>query len=392
MFEELTNFLRKKGEIQNILLDFIEDTGGDDIKQKQENLFKYINYIFDDSLLLEDFLIMLSTLCNNHLRNSQNELIVKIQNILLNFKDKIIFYMDDIKLFKIFRENNRILLFLMSHSFIDIEKDFIYFNIFSFDRNIAYFYPELRKINEEKLLKAVDSYHLKDFIEKSDSNYHNFLQNRNQGENESYIARVVRNDSINDFITYSGQMNIDGQKFTIERSLFETNLYLEKTYFPTIINYAAFYGSIQIIKYLLTKGLNLSSNTWFYAVHGRNYEIIHLLEEKNIHQQNHFKCFEMAVKCHHNEIGEYLLNDLPNDKNKIIESFLICLKERNHHMALEMIYKFSNFLNDKMESKDLSKLLFSFIQNKYVDIVKLFLKFNRNLINAQNSIFKFRFF
>ena len=92
--------------------------------------------------------------------------------------------------------------------------------------------------------------------------------------------------------------------------------------------------SIQIIKYLLTKGLNLSSNTWFYAVHGRNYEIIHLLESKNITFDE--SALNSAIEYHRNEIVEYIQNSVGIEFNN--SSFLTSISFYNIDIFLIFIF------------------------------------------------------
>ena len=45
----------------------------------------------------------------------------------------------------------------------------------------------------------------------------------------------------------------------------------------TLIEYATFYGSIQIFKYLLNNNVGLTESLWMYAVHGQNSEIIDIM-------------------------------------------------------------------------------------------------------------------
>lgn len=120
----------------------------------------------------------------------------------------------------------------------------------------------------------------------------------------------------------------------IEKSIFETIFFffffLPHTYSPKLINYACFFGSIKIIKCLITNKSQIPTDILLYSIHGRNYEIIPLLEEYDT-SPNFFKCFEMAIKCHHNEITEYLLNCLTNvNNNKVIKLFLTCINHRNY--------------------------------------------------------------
>lgn len=62
----------------------------------------------------------------------------------------------------------------------------------------------------------------------------------------------------------------------------------------------------------------MTPSIWLYAIHGRNPELIHLLEEKKIYTS----CFKItkdltisdyyieAIKCHHNELADYIQNNL----------------------------------------------------------------------------------
>ena len=80
----------------------------------------------------------------------------------------------------------------------------------------------------------------------------------------------------------------------IEQSIYETNSFLlknsienpEKQMYKylnhkrlkikneiSLIEYAAFYGSIQIFQYLRMNNASLNKSLWLYAIHGQNAEI-----------------------------------------------------------------------------------------------------------------------
>ena len=48
------------------------------------------------------------------------------------------------------------------------------------------------------------------------------------------------------------------------------------------MEYAAFFGSIQIFQYLKINGVEMNQELWLYSIHGKNAEIIHLIEERHI--------------------------------------------------------------------------------------------------------------
>ena len=91
----------------------------------------------------------------------------------------------------------------------------------------------------------------------------------------------------------------------VKQSVFETNpLLLEKE--ATLIEYAAFFGSIKIFQYLKNNHVQMTPSLWIYAIHSKNAELINILEESCIDppDKSYLKCFEESIKCHHNEIAD----------------------------------------------------------------------------------------
>ena len=101
---------------------------------------------------------------------------------------------------------------------------------------------------------------------------------------------------------------------------------------PTLIEYAAFFGSIQIFKFLLLNEVELTSSLWLYAIHGQNAEIIHILEENKVKLPNDFyeKCFVEAVKCHHNDIANYFKDNFILEKDVNENIFTCCFRYYNY--------------------------------------------------------------
>lgn len=95
------------------------------------------------------------------------------------------------------------------------------------------------------------------------------------GENDSYICTLIRKDSVEEFISYINRINLSHSS-KIKPSIYETNSYLiDKE--PTLIEYAAFFGSIQIVQYLKYNEVQLNFSLWFYSIHSNNAELIHFL-------------------------------------------------------------------------------------------------------------------
>lgn len=51
---------------------------------------------------------------------------------------------------------------------------------------------------------------------------------------------------------------------------------------PTLIEYAAFFGSIKIFNYLRIHNVDLNSSLWIYSIHSNKIQMIHLLEDLEV--------------------------------------------------------------------------------------------------------------
>ena len=162
----------------------------------------------------------------------------------------------------------------------------------------------------------------------------------------------------------------------INNTIFETNRFLieNKT---KLIQCAAFFGSFQIFKYLLLNNANLNSDLWIFAIHGRNYEIIYLLEEKCIECPLSEAVIEL-IKCNHNEMVEYLLNSFStensdNNNDKFLNTSL-------------MSFNFAEIINF-LEYKDPNYLLNLACKYDYCYIVDLLLNIQYIDVNKKMSVF-----
>ena len=81
----------------------------------------------------------------------------------------------------------------------------------------------------------------------------------------------------------------------------------------SLIEYAAFFGSVQIFKYLYLNGVRLNENMCLYAVHGNHPEIFQIIEEKvKISSSTYEKCFKEAIICFNNDFANYFLSNYLN--------------------------------------------------------------------------------
>lgn len=131
------------------------------------------------------------------------------------------------------------------------------------------------------------------------------------GENDSYICTLIRQDLVEEFSSYTTRSNTSLSN-RIEPSIYETIFFLlEKR--QTLIEYASFYGSIQIVRYLQYNNVPLSDSLWLYAVHSNNADLIHFLEENKVRQESSYKLYEESVICHHNDVAGYIKDNFLNE-------------------------------------------------------------------------------
>ena len=107
-----------------------------------------------------------------------------------------------------------------------------------------------------------------------------FYEKRKTGENDSNICELIQNDSVENFVQYITK-NFYSLNSRIAQSVYETNSFLIKNNQPSLIEYEAFFGSIEIFQYSKINNVEMKESLWFYTIHGNNPEIIHLLEESH---------------------------------------------------------------------------------------------------------------
>ena len=340
----------KMKDFQSLLLDFLDKED-----QSEENYQKIVNFLSTYNLSenkreLKLFLTFIQKVFHNHHRSS---------NFYSNIFLVISIFLDDMKhnfsnseIFNIFKDDKKLLLFL-------IEK-----KVFFIDNKI---------INKMKKGKYYNNQYPKYFglIKSKGYDEESFIEKQKIGENDNYVCQLIRNNSIEKFVAYVNQENISIKDYIIKPSIFETNSFLLDND-PTLIEYAAFYGSIVIFRYLYMNGAELTPSLWEYAIHSNNAEMIHLLEELKVTPKDikYNRIFEEAMKCHHNSIAQYIQNNkMENIDEKSV--FLNSLKYYNYEFYPSEI---------KYDDRD---LLFCACQYDHFFIIKEILSKTQVNVNSQ---------
>ena len=196
------------------------------------------------------------------------------------------------------------------------------------------------------------------------------MQQFDEGENELDYCKIIRNDSIGDFITYVKRSGMS-LKTKIKTSIYETNPYLLSKN-PSLIEYTAFFGSIQIFRYLYKNNVKLTPSLWIYAIHGFDPEIIYILESKNIKpkDQTYVECLIEAIECHHNDLVNYIKTNYIKKQGNI-DDLIFQKSIRSYNYSL-----FSDNLFTRIS-------FFNFCRFDYFFLVKQYLMSKKHDINIE---------
>lgn len=192
------------------------------------------------------------------------------------------------------------------------------------------------------------------------SNEEEFYKFRREGKNQRQICNIIRNDDITSLQNLLSTTTINLND-TITPSLFERFEIINQKD-ATFIEYAAFFGSIKIFKFLIMNKVIIPSNLAKFAIAGGNYEIIHLCEEKNLSFDD---CLSIAIQYKQDEIVEYLLNnyELTSDL------YEIAFKSFNCGIIHRIIFDLFEF-NDGSEKDELiTKIIKNSIISGHISIV-----------------------
>ena len=376
-------YLNKIRDIQDHLIELIENQFANDNDINIFTGFLQDQKISKNQHELKDFLHLILKISNHHYHPP--DFYDKIEKILIFMKKEILKYFTNNQIFNIFHNNKRILLFLFEEKFIEPNRTIALTITDEKYRNLRYpeyFYPEFKTIFNELIEKDRIKYKQIEEITKEINKKYPKIDNekRKVGENDDFICQIIRKDSANEFIDYINRNNCLVTA-NINSSIYETHPYLINKDL-TLIEYSAFFGAVQIMKYLYHQSIILSPSLWIFAIHGSNPALIHLLEENKIKPsiEVYQQCFLEAVKCHHNDLANYIESNFLLPQNPINES-TIFLQAINYH-------NFTYFSDDATIDFD---VFYALCENDYYLFVEDFLKESSLNLNLKKIIFKFFF-
>lgn len=355
---------------------------------KYESVFSYIENSIDINYSnLYEILLLIVSIFHSRPKQKQN-----IMNLLTLMKDHIQKFFTSDELIKIFSSCRRLLVYLYENDFINInsiENEFLLY-----DDRFLLFYPEIRNQDENKFKKSMIIIWLSKFVNSIEKvmTIEEFKEKRRIGHDHSVVSQIIRDDDIEKLQKYISNTNFDINS-KIPPSVFESDSFLNQS--PSLIEYSAFFGSINIFKFLL---LQLGKTDYFnnekniiklyeYSITGGCSEIIHLVEGINsILNIIDKKCMKLSIAYHQNKINEYI-----HDKSNIpytLDDILLCIENSNYEMFLTIFQddSFANIIEKGLKdpaSIEIQNLLLFSLQVGNLTFLQFFLnnfKFDINMI------------
>ena len=228
---EIKQYFECMQKLQSNLIDYLDDNNN--VEEKYELLKSEIDdqKTAEDKYSLTNFLHLLSCIADNHHRES--DFFSKLEQIILLIKEGIV---SQFSKSEIFKNNKRILLFLFTENILTFDK-FIVEEIIT-DKYAERCYPQYFQLEMKPFLHEIknnDEWLKQIKKEKQEE----FIENREKGENEDEICKIIQKDSIDEFISLVSQTDYRlSSKAT--SSIYETNLLLTERG-ASLIEYAAFY-------------------------------------------------------------------------------------------------------------------------------------------------------
>ena len=213
-------------------------------------------------------------------------------------------------------------------------------------------------------------YEIKNFLVRDEyfktNNWEPFYQQAETNYPLDSIQTIIKNDDIEVFQKKVAESNLDINQETKVHSY--ENIAIPEVN-PTLLQLAAYYGSMKIFKYILLNGakLNIMNREGFsfehFAIAGGDSEMIHIFEEK---QFSFKKALKTAALFHQNQIFDWINETKEQDKL----AFLDAAASNNIYVMLHYI---EEGIDVNIQDDDERTALHFAAQNGSNDAIKLLL-------------------
>ena len=372
----IQEYVDKKKEFYKLLISFTDEDSADG---EFHELINYLDteIIRKDREELNEFLHLISKISKTQHRYPN--FTKKIENLILHYKEEIKQSFSNFEIFTIFRKSKHVLLILFKNKILaldDLILKYIRTNKHRKESYHLFFYPEIKPFLNPTEIRLFEC----ELLAINPKIFNDFESKRDIGENDSYICSLIRGDMIEDFIIYINQTNISIENSTIKMSIFETNNFLlDKE--PTFLEYSAFFGSIQIFQYCLSNNGHFTDFLCVYAIHGRDAQIISIIEEERKNEFRIEKMFFESIKCHHNELANYIIENSMDD-TKINSD----IQSNFNDNLVAYAFRFYNYSFFPSSFENNKFIVFYLARYNYVKLFELFLKSKPSELNSEVMI------
>lgn len=364
--------IAKMKKIQDALLKFLEEESNDEENYQNFKTILSNQKISESKYKLKSVLRLISKIGNHHHRTSN--FIKKNEQILTEMKKEIKKRLSNSEIFKIFKNSKITLLFLIREQLLKIDEEIL--NEITNEKHIKFKYPQFFSPEIKPLL--TEEFINKNFKDNNVPKWVNdvkekvpkdFEEKRSIGENENFLCELIRSDKLKEFVNYVTKNDISLNGY-IPESIFETNPLLFRRIKVKIIEYASFFGSFEIIKYLVSKNVELIPSMWLFHIHSENGELTSYLIEKNLSpRKNKFnRILKESIKCHQNDFAHFIIN-FHMDENDL--KFDIENNFNNNMYRYSIQYHNYCFFPDDIKYKYMFCYLCEF---DYFELVSLYLR------------------
>ncbi|KAK8871454.1 hypothetical protein M9Y10_007183 [Tritrichomonas musculus] len=298
-------------------------TNGDNESDNYQKLISFIQKkkkINENELQLAELVHSMDKIADNYQISSFQNVIKLIDYFKTDFKKLF----TKPQLYNFFKNRKRLLLILFKKEIITIDNYILKKILDNTDDKLCYyFYPEIKSLISPQKRESIE----KELLSYDSKIFDTFEEKRLNGLNESYICELIRNDSIEKFKDYVNNTNFPISD-KLKPSIFETCHFLIKSN-PSPIEYAAFFGSIQICKYLLLRDVSFDDSIGKFVINGRNLDLFHIFEDRHINMKS-MNCLSQAVRYRYYDIMNYIIENSDVGKDEINNAiFQFCLKYHN---------------------------------------------------------------
>ncbi|KAK8871951.1 hypothetical protein M9Y10_007697 [Tritrichomonas musculus] len=344
MQKNILDFLEAKDACFKNVTEYLDN---EQIRENKEKLFIFIN--------------ILSAISANH--KISDDFINKIEQIIKYLQLDIKKFNSDLEIYQTFKKSKRILLFLFDQKILTPNSQ-VFADIRRSTDMLQYFYPEFESFILE--MENPPSCIVK-------------KEERECGDNSDMLCEIIRQDSVKDFSIFINENNVS-LSYEIDGTIYETNSFLSNKK-VTMIEYAAFQGSTNIFKYLMTMKVTMDPSILLYAIHSNNDEFVDFILQNvvKIDQKTSDLCLLESIKCHHIQIMEFFKEHHFQDDGKI-NLPRQCLKNYNFILLNDILSEMKCYDDiDSFFKREDKNLILFLCKYKLFSFVKVLLEYNRNL-------------